>query len=373
MKITRREFIQQSAVLSTLGTLSSFSPLNAVNISNYSLESRMIWANLLHVSTNMWEDHTHVGGWGGVSDDIYKDDFEYKSCHEATAWAMRAYRPYLVCDQSVWDQTLQYMAKAGLNMVVIDLGDAIKYESHPEIGVRNAWSVDKLRGELQKIRQLGLEPIPKLNFATSHDAWLGEYERMVSTTKYYNVCRNLIHEVIDLFDNPRFFQLGMDEETANHQKSYKYAAMRQGDLWWHDLFFLVNEVEKRGVRSWVWSDYGWHHPELFFKNMPKSIIQSNWYYDKVFDLKELKEPHYSYVKFYNDMEEHGYDQIPTGSNWSNNTNMWDTVKYGKKNIDSSRLLGFMTAPWLPNLEICLQKQFQAIDQLGNARRKIYSV
>ena len=45
--------------------------------------------------------------------------------------------------------------------------------------------------------------------------------------------------------------------------------MRQFDLWWHDLYFYVDEVEKAGSRAWVWSDYVWHHPELFYERMPK--------------------------------------------------------------------------------------------------------
>ena len=35
-----------------------------------------------------------------------------------------------------------------MNMVVIDLGDAVAYKSVPEIAVKNAWTGDKLRREL---------------------------------------------------------------------------------------------------------------------------------------------------------------------------------------------------------------------------------
>jgi hypothetical protein len=144
--------------------------------------------------------------------------------------------------------------------------------------VENAWSPDKLRHELQKMRSLGLEPIPKLNFSASHDIWLGEYSRMVSTSIYYKVCSDLIREVCELFDTPRYFHLGMDEETAAHQQNRLYAAIRQYDLWWHDLFFFVNCVEECGTRAWVWADYIWHHEEEFLRQMPRSVLQSNWYY-----------------------------------------------------------------------------------------------
>jgi len=62
------------------------------------------------------------------------------------------------------------------------------------------------------------------------------------------------------------------------------------------------------------------------------------------DLEKLKEPTKSPVKFYNDLEAYGYDQVPTGSNHSYEQNMEATVDYCKKVIDPSRLYGFMTAP-----------------------------
>ncbi|MBQ1229154.1 MAG: uracil permease, partial [Firmicutes bacterium] len=41
---------------------------------------------------------------------------------------------------------------------------------------------------------MGITIIPKLNFSTNHDVWLGEYSRMVSTSIYYGVCRDLIND-----------------------------------------------------------------------------------------------------------------------------------------------------------------------------------
>ena len=79
--------------------------------------------------------------------------------------------------------------------------------------------MDRLRKELARLRKLGLEPIPKLNFSTTHDLWLGPYSRQVSATIYYKVCEDLIDEVTGLFDKPRLFHLGYDEETAQQQES----------------------------------------------------------------------------------------------------------------------------------------------------------
>ena len=324
---------------------------------------KMIWANLLHLSYNMWRDNAPV--------ELRDPDFQCKTCKDARLWAGTD-KHFLTFDETMWNTLLKDMAAVGFNMVIIDLGDAVVYDSHPEIAVRNAWTPEKLRNELVKLRKLGLEPIPKLNFSTAHDNWLGEYSRMVSTKKYYEVCRDLINEVIDIFDTPRFFHLGMDEETASQQieQKFDYVLVRQNDLWWGDLYFLIGEVEKRNVRSWIWSDSGWSHPDLFFKKMPKSVLQSNWwYYGTSFDWEKMEEPHKTRVKFYYDLEKHGYDQVPVGSNWSIDTNMEATVESLTKIIDPSRLLGFMQTPWLPTLLPCLKEHKDAIQQLGRAIKK----
>jgi hypothetical protein len=236
----------------------------------------------------------------------------------------------------------------------------VRYDSHPEIAVQGAWPVSRLREELAKVRGMGLEPIPKLNFSTCHDAWLGPYARCVSTDTYYQVCRDLIAEVIDLFDRPRFFHLGMDEETAHHQRQHEYVLIRQYDLWWHDLGFLVEQVEKRSVRPWVWSDYVWDHPDVFYERMPKSVLQSNWYYGAEFS-QEV-----GYVKAYLDLDMHGYDQVPTGSNWSTPVNLAGTVAYCRNHIAPERLLGFLQTVWRPTLEECRERHMEAIELVGQA-------
>lgn len=299
----------------------------------------MIWANLLHLSFNMWEDRI------------------------APEQKNRGYRPYLRFDEGLWDELLSRMAGAGINTVVIDLGDGVRYESHPEIAVRGAWTPKRLRSELAKIRKLGMEPMPKLNFSTCHDAWLGPYARCVSTDAYYAVCRDLIAEVIDLFDQPRLFHLGMDEETASHQQLCEYLVVRQFDLWWHDLYLYIEEVEKGGSRAWVWSDYVWHHPEVFFKKMPKTVVQSNWYYGASFGKKIER------VKAYLDLEARRYDQIPTGSNWSCRESFPKTVQYAGRNIAPKRLLGFLQTSWQPTLRASRAAHLEAIEMVEQARAK----
>jgi hypothetical protein len=308
-----------------------------------------IWANLVHLSFNFWSDVDYTK-WENPPKGLFEDPDPI-------------YRPNLQFDSKLWDEMLKKMAYAGVNMVLIDLGDGVKWDSHPEIAVKKAWSTDRLKRELAKMRKMGIEPIPKLNFSTCHDAWMGPYSRCVSSDIYYTVCRDLIAEAIDLFDKPRFFHLGMDEETAEHQVLFEYAVIRQHDLWWNDLYFLVKQVENAGSRAWIWSDYIWKRPEVFLKKMPKSVLQSNWYYYKNFKKNDF------YVKGYHLLEDNGYDQVPAGSNWGDPKNFEMTVKYCDKLISPEHLKGYLMTTWAVTQEHKKDKLMDAIDIVARCTQK----
>ena len=307
----------------------------------------LIWGNLVHLGRNMCSD-VPLKSFG-------------KTPQELLSYICVA--DHLRCDEKVWDDITQRMADAGMNMAVINIGEGIQLESHPELAVKGSWSIEKVREKLQRLRTLGLEPIPKMNFSACHDLWLKDYSRMLSTSTYYKVCADVIREVIDIFDGPRFFHLGYDEETYNHQKNYNFVAIRQHDLWWHDFLWFVKTVEDKGVRPWIWSDYIWSHEEAFLNRMPKSVLQSNWYYGKPFD-PELQNTSGLYVRAYLALEKAGFDQIPTGSNWSHDDNFNNTVNFCRKNIAPERLKGFMMAPWKATAEPFRENIEQAIDLAG---------
>ena len=312
----------------------------------------MRWAGLFHMGVNMWSDQP-VDAWGPFKGEqlnlICKAD-------------------HLRFDETVWRSITGRMAEVGMNMVVIDLGEAIKYPSHPELWVDGSWEIDRFRKELARLRAMGIEPIPKMNFSAAHDTWLNEYERMLSTETYFKVCADLIRDVAEIFDHPRFLHLGYDEETTAHQSKYKYCAVRQGELWWHDFLWFVKETEKNGMRPWIWSDYVWHHPDLFYKRMPKSVLQSNWYYGAEFDPAKLGEFAARRVKTYDDLDKAGFDQVPTGSNWSNDANFLGTVDYCRRACSPERLKGFLMAPWYFTLPEWESKNLAAVDQVGAAIR-----
>lgn len=308
----------------------------------------LLWGYLIHLSHNMWLDTP--------------GDREVN------------YAPYMRCDDALWAELTELIAEAGMNALVIDVGDGIEYASHPEISVEGAWSSQRLAEELDRLRGLGLEPIPKLNFSAGHDAWLGPYSRQLSTPAYYQVCDDLIGEVSQAFGQPRLFHIGMDEEDEPNQRGLEYAVIRQHNLWWHDLEFLASTVEKHGSRAWIWSDVVWHDPETFYRRMPKSIMQSNWYYESTFTADESGRPRAIDYKTeghlpYLDLDEHGYDQIPTGSTWSAEDNFAGTVKFCTERLDPSRLHGFLQTPWKGTLQKNRDDHLKSIEVVAAAIRE----
>ncbi|MBE6357315.1 MAG: Tat pathway signal protein [Lentisphaerae bacterium] len=315
----------------------------------------MYKAFLIHLSVNMWSDRPG-SALPPLDINAFREGLPYtwEKLYELRGYHNQAgYYKELFLDDGVWERVTRKFAERGGNMLVIDVGDAVKYKSHPEIPVANAWSIERLKDELARCRDLGLEVVPKLNFSTCHDAWLGEYHRQVSSPVYYRVCSDLIAEVAEIFDSPAIFHIGMDEEAAYMQATHSISVVRQGDLWWHDLNFLCEEVRKTGARPCMWSDKLWDldDPGEFVRNVPKDVIQNNWYYRWIDD--PVPKPGDSAnlaffrrgVKAFLQLDEMGYDILPCGSNWAYDGNIRLIVDFCKKNLKRPPL-GYMTAPWL---------------------------
>ena len=297
-----------------------------------------VHAVLLHLGHNMWCEWLPDGVKAKIAES-FQPDLKLRMKEE------------------LWRRVTDCMAEKKLNMLVIDIGEGLVYPSHPELAIEGSWTPDKLRGEILRLRAQGIEAIPKLNFSATHDGWLKHYHRMLTTPKYYEVVKDVIRDVAEIFQTPRFFHLGFDEETVGFAPHRNYFVMRAGDLWWHDFLYTVKCAEDCGCRAWVWSDYGWDHPD-YYKRCPKSVVQSNLYYDECmggFDLEKDTSPHRKRLKAFWDLEAAGFDQIPCGTNWvghvrrEKNVGADDVigklVKLCRKVIPAQHRLGFLMAPW----------------------------
>ena len=314
----------------------------------------MMWAYLIHLSTHMWSDAS------------YND--------RNPLWYSKPFSENNNVNLEVWDETVKFLAERQYNTLLIDLGDAVKYESHPEISAPDAWDKDFLKKKLDEMRALGITPIPKLNFSCGHHTWLKQYNRMVSSPVYYQVCADLIKEVCELFDYPKYFHIGFDEEVERKQQDVEKVVCRGQKLWFHDLFFIAGECEKYGARPWIWSDYFWEpeNEKYFLEHMSKSILQSNWYYDHFMDFPENHPKRYGFrIKTYEIFDEMGYDQVPTASGWQKTVNLHHTCAFCKDRLDNERLLGIMAAPWVFTTETDKYRLFDDAHRLYIGRKTYF--
>ena len=364
--MNRREFVLSAAAAAAVGGKVFAEP---------AMPRDFAWGVLLHFGANMWGDGTINWADAPDSPEAEKDWGAKKPAGLSRAPIVRN---YLRFDEGVWREATRRMQAGGLNMVLIDVGESLVYPSHPELAVKGSWSPERYRKELDRLRAMGLEPIPKLNFSAAHDAWLKEYHRRLCTPEYYRVCADVIRDVAEVFGRPRWFHIGFDEEMAEAMPDQYLAAYRQGDLWWHDFLYIVKEVEKHGSRAWIWSDYIWSHREEFLRRMPKSVLQSNWYYREKFGPEMLPwneeaekrggwNGRLMGVSAFLELEKAGFDQVPCGSNFYCDENVEPLFRFCKEHISPARFKGFMTAPWMQSVPKDAEKLYRGIDQIVRVR------
>ena len=306
------------------------------------MSKKLMFGYFIQLSNHMWDDeNTPPRGW----------------------YLPPRYTERNNVDIATWDETVAFLAEHKFNTLLIDVGDGIRYESHPEISAPDAWDKDFLKKKLDEIRALGMEPIPKLNFSTCHHTWLKQYRRMVSTPLYYQVCADVIGEVAEVFGNPRLFHLGLDEEdTVGNQRLRECVHIRGEELWWHDVYFYLGEVETRGLRPWVWA---------YVSRMPKSVLQSNWFYN-LFKVWDSSHWFSKAIRTYELLDKHGFDQVPTCSCYEIGAkNIYQTLSHGKAVISPSHLQGYLVAPWHSTAEENIYELKNNAYGFYRARRDIY--
>ena len=113
------------------------------------------------------------------------------------------------------------------------------------------------------------------------------------------------------------------------------------------------------MRAWTWSDFCWHHPE-YYKRCPKSVLQSNWYYDEAYEGFELsqmgpKARSREILQGFYELDKAGFEQVPCATNWVGwkrkhlKLNADDVIgkliKVCRRDLSKNNLKGFMMAPW----------------------------
>ena len=137
---------------------------------------KFMWAYLAHFGMKMWEKRSH-----------YTD---------------------LKVDDSMWKSLTERAARIGVNVFVIDLGEGMVFPSHPDLAVRGSWEPERMREEIARLKKMGMMAVPKLNFSSSHDQWLGKWRPYLSTPEYFTVCSEIIRDVAEVFDESPLFHIG---------------------------------------------------------------------------------------------------------------------------------------------------------------------
>jgi hypothetical protein len=176
MDITRRSFIG-GAASAAAGMMAGCGTAGAVRG-----KEAPIWAALLHMGTNMWSDQP-ITEWGP-----YKGEQLKLVCQSDR----------LRFDERVWRSLTGRMAEVGMNMVIIDLGEALQYPSHPELWVEGSWEIERFRKELARLRAMGLEPLrirplSPAKHIFSHVEWhMNAYELFLADPAQPNAAEGLV-------------------------------------------------------------------------------------------------------------------------------------------------------------------------------------
>lgn len=305
----------------------------------------------------------------------------------------------LAFQEKEWNILIDAMAEEKMNTVFVDLHEGLRYCSHPELAVDGSWTKQKMRKEIRRLKDMGITMIPKLNFSAIHDFWLRQYRLVRSTPEYYRVCRELITEVCDLFEDAPYFHIGMDEEDNRHASMFEdFVIYRKGKAFWNDMQFYLDCVRDCKKVPVVWQNIFNYHE--FKENVPpEDIIVMPWnyfgmkpehwirtdsredYYEyyyvkgpyagKGMEIIERDDPfHPLFREVAHLAPQDGYECIFCCSNfYEHEHNADDTVDLVKNVWGEHNMLGIITATWTPTLREYRERNVNGIKLLSQAFKK----
>ena len=252
------------------------------------------------------------------------------------------YSPRITKDIGTFEKVCDEAAKSGFNKLLIFTGDALVYDSHPEIALPGAWTKDELKYQIDRIRSLGMEPIPMLDFSAAHDVWMGEYSKMVSTPEYYRVQADLIAELCELFGQPSLFWLGMSGETAEVQRLFGLSVIRDPLLMAHDIAYLISECRKHGARPWLCGDLALTDKELFLRTVDRDVLISGFYVSYI-SMRRLKLGTFKVpdLEIFSALEPYGYSFTPALSAYRLRDFVPSLIPLLKERVDRGSVKGFV--------------------------------
>jgi len=172
------------------------------------------------------------------------------------------------------------MAKAGMNLLVIDCEDGVEYASHPELKRPYTVPMGMIKELAACARSNGIEIVPKINFSRSHyhqhNSWFRPHDKLFDNEKYWPLAFEVIDELVQELKPEHYFHIGMDEDHSRSYTQYVTA-----------INTLHSGLKERGLKTIIWNDSAceWasaqiHQEKSMFaeRTIPKDIVQVLWDY-----------------------------------------------------------------------------------------------
>jgi hypothetical protein len=177
-------------------------------------------------------------------------------------------------------EAVETMARSGLNTLVVDCEDGVKYRSHPELARPYTAPMEHLVKLSRRARELGIEVVPKLNFSQSHlhhhNDWFRPHHELFDNAEYWKRSFRIIDELRRATKTSRFFHVGMDEDHNRSLAQYVSA-----------IKTLRDGLKKRRLRAVIWNDtaiqYGpglvhAERSEYAESRIPRDVVEVLWNY-----------------------------------------------------------------------------------------------
>jgi len=143
--------------------------------------------------------------------------------------------------------------------------------------------MDQLKRLAARARSLGLDVVPKLNFAQSHlhchNHWFRPHNELFDNEEYFKRAFRLVDELVKVCRPRRFFHIGMDEDHSRSIAQYVRA-----------IRILRAGLRRRGLKTLIWNDTSYPHGQAAVHSekclaaeslIPRDVIEVVWDYSRV--------------------------------------------------------------------------------------------
>ena len=263
------------------------------------------------------------------------------------------YKTEVYFDKNTFEKLIVAAKDYGFDTVMLNLGEGIVYDSHPEIAIKGSMPKAEFKTYLNKIRELGMKVAPMLDFSALRNAWTGEYCTTAGSLWYKDFCCDILTEILELFENPEFCHLGFESEIMEKQENQAIMTRRNQEVLRRDMRALFDICDKFGTRPWIWIDEhsiefiggrAADKEDIFKSFIPKNTILSYLYFPPIY-------PHYveqgrvkEEMKMCDKICSWGYDVYPMCSTWFRHESSRDMINYHVKCVGLKSVKGWVCNP-----------------------------